>query len=62
MEKYLIKTIWAVVIWADPNMGWGSQDLYLVNSKKLADKIADGIEPMDGARVEKRVLITGERE
>ncbi len=61
MKKYLTKTIWVVTIWADSNMGWGSKDLYLVNSKKLADKIASEIPPMDGARVRKQVLIMGEK-
>ncbi len=61
MKKYLTKTIWAVVIWADSNMGWGSKDLYLVDSRKLANKIAGEIHPMDGARVRKRILLTGER-
>lgn len=62
MKKYLTRTIWAVVIWADVDRGWGSHDLYLVNDKKLADKIAGEIHPMDGARVRKRVLITKEKE
>lgn len=59
--KFKIKSIWAVVIWADPNKGWGSEDLYLVENRDLAEKIAKKISPMDGARVRRRTLIVGEK-
>lgn len=61
MKGYITKIIWVVTVFTDPNKGWGSQDLYLVDNKKLADKIASKMHRMDGARVEKRTLIVGEK-
>ena len=61
MKGYKTKAIWAVVIWADPNKGWGSEDLYLVETRKLAEKIVSEIDPMNGPRVERRTLIVGKK-
>ena len=57
--EYKIVTIYKVVGWSDVNKGWGEATLHLVKTREVAQRIADSMEHMVGAKVKSTKMIVG---